>query len=399
MEMYKFQCVVCNKLFKSNVEAEEHFPTHGSNETIISLMQKIYEQGELFHRTAREHKNEVNELKLRVHVLQTSLSQIQAPPQATPMPAPERCQPPSYASKAKPAKSPPMPRKQTPQKKGNSFKPALRPKGKINIQLFGDSISTNLVGPKLEAASGSLLRKTKAYGAQMDEVARFKDKAVSNMIRKQKKPVHTAILGAPTVDITNQSTVGGVMDENVVITVASSHAQIENAEYLVKSGLAQQVLVLEHTPRHDDPAKSELASLANKTLHNARNESDFAECIMIGAHSGLEVNEMEKRRRFTNDGSNGHSKHVRTGAYDGLHMYSQAGAEAFTASLINILKEAGLVRKEQVLTRENAPRTSAAPEAWESQQAARGFQANQRRTRPEVSEFQIPTSNRFSVFC
>ena len=108
---------------------------------------------------------------------------------------------------------------------------------------------------------------------------------------------------------------------------------------------------------------------------------------------------MEKRRRFTNDGSNGHSKHVRTGAYDGLHMYSQAGAEAFTASLINILKEAGLVRKEQVHTRENAPRTSAAPEAWESQQAARGFQANQRRTRPEVNEFQIPTSNRFSVFC
>ena len=81
-------------------------------------------------------------------------------------------------------------------------------------------------------------------------------------------------------------------------------------------------------------------------------------------------------------------------------MYSQAGAEAFTASLINILKEAGLVRKEQVKTRENGSRTSAAPEAWESQQAARGFQANQqRRTRPEVNEFQIPTSNRFSVFC
>ena len=50
---------------------------------------------------------------------------------------------------------------------------------------------------------------------------------------------------------------------------------------------------------------------------------------------------MEKRRRFTNDGSNGHSRHVRNGAYDGLHMYSQAGAEAFTASLITILKEAG----------------------------------------------------------
>ena len=84
--------------------------------------------------------------------------------------------------------------------------------------------------------------------------------------------------------------------------------------------------MLEHTPRHDDPAKS---------------ESEFSENIMIGTHSGLRVDGMEKRRRFTNDGSNGHSRHVRNGAYDGLHMYSQAGAEAFTASLITILKEAG----------------------------------------------------------
>ena len=102
---------------------------------------------------------------------------------------------------------------------------------------------------------------------------------------------------------------------------------------------------------------------------------------------------MEKKKRFTNDGSNGHSRHVRNGAYDGLHMYSQAGAEAFTASLINILKEAGLVRKEQA-------RTNTASGAWESQQAARGFQANhKRRTMPEVNQFKIPTSNRFSAFC
>ena len=134
--------------------------------------------------------------------------------------------------------------------------------------------------------------------------------------------------------------------------------------------------MLEHTPRHDDPAKSE-----------------FSENIMIGTHSGLRVDGMEKRRRFTNDGSNGHSRHVRNGAYDGLHMYSQAGAEAFTASLITILKEAGLVRKEQA-------RTSTASGAWESQQAARGFQTNhKRRTMPEVNQFQIPTSNRFSAFC
>ena len=385
-----FICSVCNAAFETKDEAEKHFATHGSNETIIMLMKKIHEQGTLFKETVKEYKEQVASLQQQVHVLQVDVSRIKktGPPPAPPAPRLPRTSVPQSS-----APQPTLPRVSPSSKKGKSFKPAPRQRGKIDIQLIGDSISTNLVGPKLEAASGSLLRKTKAYGAQVDEVARFKDKAVSNMVRKQKKSVHTAILGAPTVDITNQSTEGGVADENVVTTVASSHAQIENAEYLVKSGLAQQVLVLEHTPRYDDPAKSELASLANKTLHSAREESEFSENIMIGTHSGLRVDGMEKNKRFTNDGSNGHSRHVRNGAYDGLHMYSQAGAEAFTASLINILNEAGLVRKEQ-------SRRSAASGNWESQPAARGFQANQsRRTRPEVNEFQIPTSNRFSAFC
>ena len=81
--------------------------------------------------------------------------------------------------------------------------------------------------------------------------------------------------------------------------------------------------------------------MANNMMQNAREESEFAECILIGKHTGLEVDQVEKRKRFTNDGSNQHSRHVKHGAYDGLHMYSQAGAEAFTASLITILKEAG----------------------------------------------------------
>ena len=215
------------------------------------------------------------------------------------------------------------------------------------------------------------------------------------MIRKQRKPAHTAILGAPSVDITNQSTIGGITDENVATTAASAHAQIENAEYLIKAGLAQQVLVLEYIPRHDDAAKAELANMANNMMQNAREESEFAECILIGKHSGLVVDQVEKRKRFTNDGSNQHSRHVKHGAYDGLHMYSQAGAEAFTTSLINILKEAGLGRREE--RQQDNNRISGA--GWVNQRPARGFQASQQRRRlPTVEDFQIPTSNRFSVF-
>ena len=82
--------------------------------------------------------------------------------------------------------------------------------------------------------------------------------------------------------------------------------------------------MLEHIPRHDDAAKAELANMANNMMQNAREESEFAECILIGKHSGLVVDQVEKRKRFTKDGSNQHVKH---GAYDGLHMYTTARPE------------------------------------------------------------------------
>ena len=317
------------------------------------------------------------------------------PASASPPPAPSFPRPSSppapRSSVQKP--SPPAAAKSA---KGKSFKPAPRQKGKIDVQLIGDSISTNLVGPRVEAASGALLRRTKAYAAQEDRMAKFPDKAVSKVIRRMKKPVHTVILGAPTVDITNQSIVGGVDEENVVITVASSHAQIDNAEYLIKAGLAQQVLVLEHTPRHDSEDKSELTLLANKTLHSARDASNLAECIMVGNHTGLQVDDAKKQERFTNDGTNRHSKHVRLGAYDGLHMYSQDGAHAFTSSLINIMRQAGLVRKEE---QKQQQQSSATSRGWEVPRATRGFQANQAKRNLQHQEFQIPTNNRFEVFC
>ena len=342
------------------------------------------------HKAVKEHKEQVVGLQHQVHVLKTTLSKMRIQETASAPPirqtCPTRPSPPRQTSIGQP---PPLPN--GPQcRRAKAFRPALRPKGKIDIQLIGDSIATNLVGPRVEAATGSLLRKTKAYAAQEDEMARFPDKVVSKVIRKMRKPVHTVVLGAPSVDITNQKKAGLAVthEENAAISIASSHAQIENAEFILKAGLAQQVLVLEHLPRHDDKAKAEQASLANKTLHSARDQSQFAESIFVGAHTGLNVDLDKRGELFTNDGTNQHSRHVRLGANDGLHMYSQKGAQAFTSSLINIGRQAGLVRKEL----QDSDKTKS--RGWEAPRQPRGFQANQRR-REQSREFQIPTRNRF----
>ena len=284
-------------------------------------------------------------------------------------------------------------------KKVKQFKPAPRPKGKTDIHLFGDSISTNIVGPTIEKATGALLRSTKAYAAQADDVAMFQNKVVSRVVRKHQRPVHTAIIGAATVDITNQSTAGGAQDENVTTTVASSHSIIESAEFLIKSGKAKQVVLLEHTPRYDDAAKADLAILANKTLHTARNESEYAENIFVGSHTGLNVGEEERARRFTNDGSNSHSKHVRLGANDQLHMYSQLGALALTKSLTHILYQAGLVKERIPSVQQAHSLSSTSPYDWQEPPPQRGFQPQGRtRSQNQSNTFQIPTFNRFQGF-
>ena len=262
------------------------------------------------------------------------------------------------------------------------------------------AISTNIVGPAIEKATGSLLRTTKAYAAQADDVAKFQNKVVSKVVRRHQKPVHTAIIGAASVDITNQQITGGTQDENVVTTVASSHSIIESAEFLIKSGKAKQVIVLEHTPRYDDAAKANLSILANKTLHTARSESEVAENIFVGCHTGLDVSGEERSKRFTNDGTNSHSKHVRLGANDQLHMYSQAGAQAITRSLLNILNQAGIVKEKPQPNHQSNTSPSVNPSDWQRPQTKRGFQSQSRgQINPHNNnDFEIPTFNRFQGF-
>ena len=117
----------------------------------------------------------------------------------------------------------------------------------------------------------------------------------------------------------------------------------------------------------------------------------------MGKHTGLVCEGEERRKRFTNDGTNSNSKHVRPGAYDQLHMYSQAGANAITASLLNILNQAGLVRdKKQTNRNDDFPPTTN-PKEWQPPKQRHGFQLNQRNRDRMSGSSEIPTQNRFQV--
>ena len=260
--------------------------------------------------------------------------------------------------------------------------------------MIADSIGVNLVGPMLEEATGSLVVRTRAYTSQDNPKARYKDQTVEKVVRKVNKPAHTVILGACSTDVTNLDPANRLEDDQAAAMVASAHATIENAEFLIKSGKAQQVVVLEHNPRYDSKVKAELARLASKSLHSARLQSEHSEHIMVGIHSGLEVEGEQRELRFRQDGSNRKTSNVGMGKCDWLHMYSQVGALAFTTSLVKILKEAGL---EKGQGRRSAPPPSSTPAAGGWKKAPKGRRKN--RNQQEATSFQIPTNNRYQGFC
>ena len=97
-----------------------------------------------------------------------------------------------------------------------------------------------------------------------------------------------------------------------------------------------------------DKDKPDLANLANKELHKARATSQFSANIFVGRHTGLECEGSTRVSRFTSDHTNMlHGRNIRLGKYDGIHMYSQAGAEALTKSILNIFQKAGLVKSKK----------------------------------------------------
>ena len=74
---------------------------------------------------------------------------------------------------------------------------------------------------------------------------------VSEVVRRElagTKTEDTLVLGAPSVDITNQDTSQGLMEENVIQTIASSIAMVESAKYALKTGKVKQVILTDICP-------------------------------------------------------------------------------------------------------------------------------------------------------
>ena len=431
-----FQCAVCQKCFSSEGKVNKHFETHGTGESTIALMKEIFNMRKYWEDKFQKQDRALLALQHQFHVLQSRTAKSQGPPPprqfpAPPTPSPAPASPPVSASPAPPSRRqtpapppvsdlpshpsrrqtqapacPPLPVSRQPP----AFRPVPAPKGKRKILYIRDSVHRAVVGPKLENPTGSLIRSVNAYASVRDERAPENKRHlnVSSVVRRelmQSNGEDTLVLGAPSVDISNQDTTEGIIDENMTETIASSMAMVETAEYALKTGKVKQVILLEHLPRYDveekDNDKAELAKLANKELHKARDDSEYAENILVGVHSGLECQGRTRISRFTSDHTNGlHGRNIRMGKYDGVHMYSQGGAEALTKSILNIFQTAGMVKPSKQTPSQSSSR---AEQEWIPSHQSRRRNKNtvntvNPRAEVPVPVWEIPTQNMFQGF-
>ena len=320
------------------------------------------------------------------------------------------------SSKATPAKSPCEPKpKSTPAPSKPSIEPSMKPKSlflsKPKVLYVGDSVGHTANMKILEKDNNCRLRTARAYSSVYDDAARwpeynFTDIVNYNLGNPGREEYEMLVMSAPTVDITNLDTTGLAPSGNTEYYKQEVIMSCQNMFNLAQASLNKhpnlsKVVIMEHTPRFDQPhvdptsLKSKLARLANATLSQLLVISPLKDKIIIGRHSLMTSGD--------NDAHFTRYQNYKTGRYDGVHLYGNTGCTDYTASVKQILM---LALPED--------HTNCMQAKYQSRHQSNGW-SYQKRTRYQKdgnkgynktrvgfgnpgTGFTMPTQNRFNLF-
>ena len=204
----------------------------------------------------------------------------------------------------------------------------------------GDSLVHNTNFSQVEWVTNTTIKTAKAYSSSWDENARFREKNVTDVVKKEqrKKSFNHIVLGAPTVDISNIDTTNVKPTDNKEVFKQIVGISCKNMMKIAENALSNQpelknVTIMNHAPRNDAPAvdpsgiKPILANYANSYLLELWLDSPMKNRIFIGSHN-LDCSGNTWTKRYTDEQS---------GRYDGVHLYGSPGQAAYTESVVNIL--------------------------------------------------------------
>ena len=277
---------------------------------------------------------------------------------------------------------------------------------------LGDSISANVSFDALEEGMKTRIVSAKAYSSIHDVVSNvakkpaiFPERNFTDVIPTElAKGVFTnLIVQGGSVHITNLITKDNPKEyieyfrQEAVLSAKNIFSACENA-LKMKTSL-KTVIILKQIPRYDrtnvDPLcmKQALSLLYNNTLTDLWMTSPLKDRIFIGNHN-IECSGSIRESRYRN---------TQTGAFDGIHLYGSSGRKAYTQSVLNILKQAGLVDLEfdhlncaqsQFQRKQNGFNKN---KTWPWDTDARKFGCgNKRQTNQNSQRFEVPLQNRFA---
>ena len=190
------------------------------------------------------------------------------------------------------------------------------------------------------------VKPVNAYAVTADSIgAKFPMKNFLDVAEKEleESEYDYLVLGGGTVEITNLDTKLDP-DSNLLVfkdeILSSSQKMFSIAESALQSFPSlRKVIILRKPPRFDPAAidplglKPQLSRFGDAVLFDLWCNSSFKARIIIGDHQ-LPHRLDEDHSRVFGDPKLCH--------YDGIHMYGPHGRKAFLASILNILKSAGI---------------------------------------------------------
>ena len=219
----------------------------------------------------------------------------------------------------------------------------------------GDSIGGNVDIEALEYSTGTEFTAVKAYSAVHDtesnkvkHPARYPKKNFTDVISTKLKngKFENMIIQSGSVDISNLDTKMNpekhfdYFRQVTILSAKNIFSACENA-LVINPGL-KKVIIMKQIPRYDrtdiDPLsiKQALSQIFNSSLTDLWLASPNKNKIFVGNHN-LECSGGIRVSRYRN---------IQTGAWDRIHLFGSSGMKFYTKSVLNILKQAGLVETD-----------------------------------------------------
>ena len=286
------------------------------------------------------------------------------------------------------------------------------PNYKEKTLYVGDSISSNINFDTLENGIKTKVIAVKAYSSSYDiktnEVkvpARYPERNFTDVIASNLENEHfdNLIVQAGSVDITNLNTkvdptkYFDYFEQEAMMSATNLFSACERAAEQHRS--LKNIIIMKQTPRYDpatvDPhsIKPVLSDIYNNRLIELWMASKHKNAIFVGNHNIACTGSIrESRYRVT-----------KTGFFDGIHLCGSSGMKAYTNSVLNILKLAGMINNEN--DHSNCPQSRYFSQKsgflknpnWERDIDTRKTGCG-RRLYSEIvnTRYQVPTKNRFS---